>query len=89
MDAFDNGSRNSNNGIDFHSLSVSSNYWEIAQEAVQKIVSEYVKEVDASVDGVEKSSNSEKIRLFRFSASACTTSGNFGVKQVRFTYFFV
>ncbi|VDD86858.1 unnamed protein product [Enterobius vermicularis] len=78
VDAFDNGSRNSNNGIDFHSLSVSSNYWEIAQEAVQKIVSEYVKEVDASVDGVEKSSNSEKIR---FSASACTTSGNFGVKQ--------
>uniref|UniRef100_A0A0N5AMY7 Exocyst complex component Sec8 n=1 Tax=Syphacia muris TaxID=451379 RepID=A0A0N5AMY7_9BILA len=57
-------------------LSIVSGFWETAQEALQKIVSDYVKEVDLPMDTVQKTSNNhEKVKLFKFSASACTASG--------------
>lgn len=56
-------------------ISLAANYWPMAQEAIEKVISEYVYvHTSSPQDTSEKSTNSEKVVLFRFDASACATS---------------
>lgn len=73
-------------GDDDCRVSLSAGYWEIAQKALQEIVSEHVTVASLPVDVVQKSSNVPyKLTLFKFASSACATSNpsNQPSKQVQ------
>lgn len=55
-------------------VSLCSGYWEMAQNALQRVVSEYVTVASSPTDTSKKTNTSEKITLFKFDASACAAS---------------
>ncbi|VDK47269.1 unnamed protein product [Anisakis simplex] len=69
-------------------ISLSANFWMMAQEAIEKVVSEYVYEhISASSSEGTGEKSTEKTLLFRFDASACatTTSSSQASKQTHAT----
>ncbi|KAM3721221.1 Exocyst complex component [Dirofilaria immitis] len=69
-------------------ISLSENFWEIAQAIIEKLVDEYVAEDDSTSSlAMQKSNTStaEKVTLFRFDASTCalTTQSGQTIKQLQ------